>query len=149
MTDCGNEWTLKHGYFCQLPKGHAGDHESECPNPEFHQSWPAEPAAPVSPPREYVANSGKMVSVSDRVDLRKNSSLAATTTNADLCGVQDHEDSTQIVGGEVAPVSPPQSEKRAHQLLTELNNYALRHQKVIDASWIARVIEQVREEIGE
>lgn len=75
---CGNEWPMKHGYFCQLPKGHSGDHESECPNPAFHQSWPdtppaetkagpswtgddwdridattglPEPAAPVSPPQ--------------------------------------------------------------------------------------------------
>lgn len=42
---CGNEWPMKHGYFCQLPKGHSGDHESECPNPAFHQSWPDTPPA--------------------------------------------------------------------------------------------------------
>ena len=43
---CGNEFKLRHGYFCGLTSGHAGDHEATCPNPQFHQSWTQ--AAPVS-----------------------------------------------------------------------------------------------------
>lgn len=37
---CSDEFQLKHGYVCELPKGHAGDHEATCPNPQFHQTWP-------------------------------------------------------------------------------------------------------------
>lgn len=39
LTLCRNRFKLRHGYFCQLPKGHSGDHESECPNSQFHQKW--------------------------------------------------------------------------------------------------------------
>jgi len=36
---CGNEFTLRHGYFCELPKGHEGAHGATCPNPQYWQSW--------------------------------------------------------------------------------------------------------------
>jgi hypothetical protein len=42
---CGNEFTLKHGYFCELPKGHEGAHGSECPNPQYWQAWPKDQPA--------------------------------------------------------------------------------------------------------
>jgi hypothetical protein len=54
---CAHEFPLKDGYFCQLPKGHNGDHESECPNPQFHQSWPTEAIASEAKPEPEEAYS--------------------------------------------------------------------------------------------
>ena len=42
---CNDEFTLKHGYFCELPRGHAGEHEATCPNAQFHQCWPQDSSA--------------------------------------------------------------------------------------------------------
>jgi hypothetical protein len=53
---CLNEFQLKHGYFCQLPRGHSGDHEAECPNPQFHQRWSNEAAQP----SEAVSQDGRI-----------------------------------------------------------------------------------------
>ena len=43
---CGDEFTLRYGYFCELPKGHKGEHEAQCPNPQFYQRWSSESTTP-------------------------------------------------------------------------------------------------------
>ena len=36
---CGNEFTLRDGYRCELPAEHVGEHEATCPSTQFHQTW--------------------------------------------------------------------------------------------------------------
>lgn len=50
MKECGNEFKLKRGYFCERPEGHEGKHYNVCPNPEFGQSWSDENGKPVPAP---------------------------------------------------------------------------------------------------
>jgi hypothetical protein len=37
--NCGNVFTLKEGYVCELPSNHSGKHSATCPNPQFTQEW--------------------------------------------------------------------------------------------------------------